>query len=453
MTGKVVLKMVAGQNEGDVHSYSERAVCIIGRAADCNIMLPDDRAHRTVSRYHCMLDINPPAIRIRDFGSLNGTFVNGEKIGQRGRGQTPEQGAALAQQEYDLNQDDEIRMGNTVIRVEIEQPEQAPVTVVAAAPETSIPTGVDDARDIINLLLGQVDNGNRRLAGVKGYSVVRELGAGTMGAVYLATRDTDGAQCALKIMLPRVAATEEATSMFLRETQNTRALHHANIVRLDEAGFADGLFYLTMEYCDGRNVEELMRRKGGRLSLVDSAEIILQALDGLIYAHAAPIPYVKLVTGGIVPGRGLIHRDIKPSNLFLSGSGNARATKIGDFGLAKAFDAAGLGGQSATGAVAGTPAFMPRQQVVNFKYARPEVDVWAMAATFYNMLTGAYPRDFSSGKDPWLVALQTQRVPIRQRNPAVPAALAEVLDTALMDEPGIAMKTAAELKKALVDAL
>jgi serine/threonine protein kinase len=62
--------------------------------------------------------------------------------------------------------------------------------------------------------------------------------------------------------------------------------------------------------------------------------------------------------------------------------------KVGDYGLAKAFDAAGLSGQTRTGSMAGTPHFMPRQQVVNFKYARPEVDVWAMAASLYNILAG-----------------------------------------------------------------
>ena len=67
----------------------------------------------------------------------------------------------------------------------------------------------------------------------------------------------------------------------------------------------------------------------------------------------------------------------------------------------KAFDTAGLSGQSATGSVAGTPVFMPRQQVIDFKYARPEVDVWAAAASLYAMLTGAVPRDLPPGRDPW----------------------------------------------------
>ena len=77
--------------------------------------------------------------------------------------------------------------------------------------------------------------------------------------------------------------------------------------------------------------------------------------------------------------------------------------KVGDYGLSKAFDLAGLSGQTCTGAVAGTPAFLPRQQVINFKYARPEVDVWAAAAFLYYLLTVRPPREFPPGMDPWLM--------------------------------------------------
>ena len=96
---------------------------------------------------------------------------------------------------------------------------------------------------------------------------------------------------------------------------------------------------------------------------------------------------------------------------------------------------------------------MPRQQVVNFKYAKPEVDVWAAAATLYFVLTGKPPREFPPHRDPWQIVLTTDAVPIRQRDPLVPARLAEVLDLALRDQPEIHFKTAAEFRLALADAL
>ena len=97
--------------------------------------------------------------------------------------------------------------------------------------------------------------------------------------------------------------------------------------------------------------------------------------------------------------------------------------------------------------------FMPRQQLVNYKYATPEVDVWAMAATLYYMLTGAPPRHFPALVDPIRVVLDTDAVPIRQRDRSIPRELASVIDSALVDKPQIGVKTAAELKRAIERAL
>ena len=155
------------------------------------------------------------------------------------------------------------------------------------------------------------------------------------------------------------------------------------------------------------------------------------------------------------PGRRrrLVHRDLKPANLLLSGSGSARVAKVGDYGLSKAFDDAGLSGGTRTGETAGTPHFMARRQAIDFKCAEPEVDVWAATASLYNMLTGAVPRDFPKDRDPWLVVLETPPVPIRRRKPSPPMGIAEVIDRALVEEPEIPFKTAATFKEALESAL
>jgi len=90
---------------------------------------------------------------------------------------------------------------------------------------------------------------------------------------------------------------------------------------------------------------------------------------------------------------------------------------------------------------------------LNYRYVKPDVDTWAMAATFYNMLTGYYPRDFTAGVDIWLVVIQNKPVPIRERDATIPKRLAEVIDYALIDNPEIPFKTAAEFKRALEIAL
>jgi serine/threonine protein kinase len=178
----------------------------------------------------------------------------------------------------------------------------------------------------------------------------------------------------------------------------------------------------------------------------------MQVLDGLDYAHHAEIPYTKLADGTFGKGRGLIHRDIKPHNILLTYSDKKLVAKIADYGLSKAFDLAGFSGQTMSGNKAGTPGFIPRQQVLNFKYGKPDLDVWTTAACLYFMLTGFYPRDFTN-KDHFLVVLQTPAIPIRRRNSDIPAKLAEVIDLALVDNPQMTFKSAVEFKKALLSVL
>jgi serine/threonine protein kinase len=146
----------------------------------------------------------------------------------------------------------------------------------------------------------------------------------------------------------------------------------------------------------------------------------------------------------------VVHRDLTPHNILLGETDGSIVAKVGDFGLAKAFDQAGLSGLTRTGATAGKPWYLPRRQVIDFKNVTPAVDVWALAACLYHVLTGAYPRDFPRGKDPWQVILQIAPVPIRRREPGIPPALAEVIDEALRENPKSAFHTADELRRALL---
>lgn len=504
MSGEVTLEVVKGRFNRKKIVFKNYTTCIIGRAKDCNIKLPNDEYHRNISRHHCLLDINPPDIRVRDFGSLNGTSVNGKKIGQRNSDQSPEEVAGMDFPEHDLKDGDEIGMSETVFRVGIQVPvkcincgkeiskekigqekidkdvyqcetcrQKALKTNQADLPEKKrniCPKCGKDVSDeigrrvgeeylchscrnnpleILKFLLDLAKAGEEELVVIKGYTIIKELGKGGMGAVYLARHEKKKRDMALKVMLPQVAADERAKEMFLREAENTKALKNPNVVRLNEAGCSKGTFFFTLEFCDGGSVDKIMEKNSGPLSIEVAGGIILQALKGLEYAHGATIPYVKLKDGSIGKGRGLVHRDLKPGNIFLSGNGKSRVAKVADFGLAKAFETAGLSGQTRTGAVAGTPFFMPRQQVINFKYAKPEVDVWAMAATFYTMITGAVVRDFPAGKDYWQTVMQSDAVPVRQRNSAIPRKLAKIIDEALIDRPDIQIKEAAELRRAL----
>lgn len=494
--------------------FEGRARCLVGRAPHCNLRVPNDEAHSTVSRNHCLLDINPPEVMLRDFGSLNGTFLNGRLIGRRDASQSPEEGGSLELPMLKVSHGDEIAFGETALQVAVIIPPachdcglEIPEVQAAAAgdpprckwcrdqlskaPPAGAPTPAaprrrrprlcsncrdelpDDAgadgrrgdllcgrcRDDINKLVNRlldmpldIEDDATRLLG-RGWEVGRELGRGGMGAVYQIIDKTTRRQAAIKVLLPQVATDPAAKEMFCREINITRVLNHPHIVRMQGAGCSQGVFFFTMEYCAGGSLDGLIRRSGGRLPISSALRLGGQLLDGLEYAHSVDVPFVEFRDGGSGRGKGLVHRDLKPSNLLLSDESPDPAIKIADFGIAKAFDTAGLSGFTPTGALWGTPEYMPRQLILDFKYARPEADVWSAAATLYRMLTGKPPRDFPKGKPALKVLLETEPVPVLKRQPDIPRRLADVLNAALSEAQGLRFKSAAELRDALAKAV
>jgi len=447
----VILKVLHGSLSRKEFSFQERTTCVIGRALDCNIVLPDDQAHSTISRYHCLLDINPPDVCIRDFGSLNGTYVNGEKIGQREINTDPDKAKHLIYPEYDLKEGDQFKLGDSIFHVSVlNSSVESSRKEASRSPLLAMDDFADEPLDKINIFLEKASEKNKDLVCIKGYDIVKKLGKGSMGAVYLA-KDKNNAtgkssMIALKVMLPKVETDPRSHRQFIRETKNTQLLNHKNIVKVYDVGCYDAMFFFTTDYCEAGNVSQLITQYGGKLPLYLALKILMQVLDGLTFAHTVTIPVVVLADGKKTSAKGLVHRDLKPGNIMLTEVNGVLQAKIADFGLAKAFDVAGLSGRTATGISAGTPFYMPRQQVINFKFAKPEVDVWAAAATFFKMVTGRYPRNYNKASDPWLTTLKTPVTPIREYDASIPEALAKVIDQALIDQPEIYYKSASELK-------
>jgi eukaryotic-like serine/threonine-protein kinase len=450
MPAKITLTITQGKLKGQDFTFDDRTTCIMGRATDCHPQLPDDKDHNTVSRYHCLLDINPPHICIRDFGSRNGTYINNILIGKRHPETTPEQAKNLIFPEHDLNNGDEIKLGNTIFQVTIETPIEntQPITKFSDGEKTNVLAHVKQ-------LVQQADANTPNDINIEGYTLLKYLGGGGFGDVYLARNQKNQEEIALKILLPQMQQNEYIVNLFLREIENTKALSHPNIVTLRDYGKSDELFYFTLDYCNKGSITDLMRQRQQPLTLKQASSIIIQTLHGLEYSHTAPIPNIKQADGSYTTGQGIVHRDLKPANLFLHQIGsNDTLVKIGDYGISKAFDQAGFSGLSMSGTMAGTPYFMSRPQLINFKYAKPEVDIWATAACFYYMLTYTHPRDFTDpSKDPFRLVLETSAVPIRQRNSSIPKPVAEVIDHALIDNPSIPFKTAAEFRQALESVL
>jgi sorbitol-specific phosphotransferase system component IIA len=422
-------------------------------------------------------------------GSLNGTHVNGVKHGGRAWHESPES-AENRHPEVDVTNGDTIRVGRTVFLLSVmgsvvckrcgkEIPDSVKSLCDLGNGTHACSDCIDECRKefevtkvqeyIVCKLCGKVAppeidpmggneylcescreseasgpasavtlvfDGAREHIDIPGYEVGRLIGVGGMGAVYLGRRLSDGLQVAIKVLLSKMAVQEKLRNDFRREIDVTMKLRHPNVVRLYDHGSSGPGFYFVMEYCAGGSVDSLLEARGGILTFDEAVPIMLQTLEGLAFAHK----------------QGFVHRDLKPGNIFLTAEVRGVA-KIADMGVAKNFQMAGFSGMTVTGSKSGTPVFMPKEQLLNFKYVLPVSDIWSIAATFYKMLTGEFTRDVLEGESPLDVVLKRDATPIRERNPDIPVKPAAVLDRALSEKTEARYQNGGEFLKALKKAI
>jgi serine/threonine protein kinase len=428
MPTTITLTVTKGKTTPKQYTYTQKESLILGRLDDCHLVFSES----TVSRYHCLIDISPPSVMVRDFGSLNGTYLNGKLIGQRPEGMSVEEARKQRTNEFEVKSGDRLGLGDDCeIAIDISNP---------------------DNKDYLNIPLTGMPKNIEELSVqyFAGFQKDECLGKGGMGEVWRVT-DQSGKSYALKLMLPQMATDESSQKSFQREAQLMTQLKHPNVVQAQHFGNAGGVYYILMELCKGGSADNLMKKHKGKIDIETATDIILQALDGLIYTHGAEIK-AEDENGKSVTVHGVVHRDFKPGNILIASNRGKPKVKVADFGLAKAFEMAGMTGHTRTGAIGGTLVFMPRQQIIDYRYAKPAVDVWAAAASYYYMLTGCYPKRYD-GKDIVADALSNAAVPIRKRDSSIPKQLAEVIDHALVEKPAIGFQTAAELKKEIMGAI
>lgn len=401
---RITLTVIAGPHKGLEFSFARHDTFLVGRSKHAHFQLPIKDKY--FSRVHFMVEVNPPQCRIIDMGSHNGTYINGSRLNYA-----------------DLKDGDQIRAGHTVIKLavhlegsDIDLPVAAAVQAVGEPTVRSLPPTPRE---------------------IAGYKLVRELGRGGMGVVYLATRLADKTQVALKTIAPTISGTPSQSDRFLDEARSLQDLHHPHIVRFLDEGETGGLLYFIMEYVPGIDALKMLQ-KNGPLAVKHAVRLMCQALEALEYAHA----------------RNVVHRDIKPANLLVTDVDGTEVAKLADFGLARVYQASQLSGLTMTGDVGGSAAFMPPERITNYRDAAPSADQYSAAATLYTLLTGKHVFDLPAEiHRQFSLILQAQPVPIQQRRADVEPELAAVIHKALARNPVQRFATVTEFHQALLKAV
>jgi serine/threonine protein kinase len=261
------------------------------------------------------------------------------------------------------------------------------------------------------------------------YRMLRPIGRGGMGVVYLAEHTDLHRPVAIKMLARDRARQKLAVERLYREARAAAALDHPNIVRIYDVTRAAGVHFLVMEFIDGTDLQALLE-VGGPLSHTRAAEYVAQAAAGLHHAHR----------------KGIVHRDIKPANLMLAADGTV---KVLDMGLARSLASArdALTAQAAEGMVGGTADFLSPEQAANAPLDARS-DVYNLGGTLYSLLTGRPPFEGTTAEK--LAQHQVSPPPDPCRlNPAVPPGLAEIVARMLAKRPEDRFQSAQEATDAL----
>lgn len=230
------------------------------------------------------------------------------------------------------------------------------------------------------------------------YSIVRELGQGGMGTVYLAEDRMLDRHVALKVLSPSLTRDPKFVERFRQEAKIQSSLVHPNVVSLYTFFNDGGTYWMVMEYVEGQTVKHLIEGHGAMEEL-RAKTVIREILEGVEYAHR----------------RGIIHRDVKPGNIIVTADGSV---KIMDFGVAKILGNQGL---TRTGAKVGTIYYMSPEQVRGEKDIDHRTDIYSIGATFFEMLTGRRPFDDDTDSD-FVIMEQILERPfpsVRDLNPGI----------------------------------
>ena len=429
---QVNLRVLAGPYKGRVFCFTQPDTFLIGRSNEAHLCLTDDKFF---SRNHCLLEINPPRCFLRDLGSTNGTYVNGRRVA-----------------EAFLENGAQIQGGETILLVEV----SASAARAGSGASSVAPAAKPTIVTVACLNCGRREEAQANSSGehltflcedcrlelkhtpqpIPGYDTVKVLGRGGMGCVVLGRNQATGKAVAIKTLLPEFAVSDKHMRRFMREIDVAAALKHPSIVQFLDRGVHNGVVYLITEFVDGADAAKLADSRGGSLPQDETLSIINQALDALSYAHA----------------QGFIHRDIKDQNILVQGSFPNLSAKLADFGLAKSFTQSGMSGVTVAGEMAGTLAYMPPEQLRNFRDVKPQSDLYALGMTAYSLMSGhlALKIGRTTGMAETIKAIfEEPPIPLRERAPHIPESVCEIIDRALVKDPAQRWQSAKAMRNAL----
>ncbi|MDA0589802.1 MAG: serine/threonine-protein kinase [Planctomycetota bacterium] len=267
------------------------------------------------------------------------------------------------------------------------------------------------------------------------YKLMKPLGQGGMGTVFLAEQQGFGRLVALKILDRKFSSDPASVARFEREIQAIAALQHPNIVGAYDAGCVGNCHFLVMEFVDGEDLGEILKRQPV-IPVSIAADYVRQATLGLQYVHE----------------KGTVHRDIKPSNLFVSvKAGQPAVVKILDLGLARFSSAAGEGGElTHTGQIMGTPDYISPEQALDSKSADIRADIFSLGCTLYRALTGQLPFAGNNVMEKLLARSQTKATPVSALRPEIDAGLSALVEKMLARNPDDRPQTPGEIAEALI---
>lgn len=253
------------------------------------------------------------------------------------------------------------------------------------------------------------------------YEIVRVIGEGGMANVYLAMDTILNRKVAVKVLRGDLATDEKFVRRFQREALSASSLNHPNIVEMYDVGEDDGNFYIVMEYVEGKNLKQLIKRRT-KLSLPEVIDIMKQLTDGIAHAHDSFI----------------IHRDIKPQNMLILDNG---LVKITDFGIAVALNSTQL---TQTNSVMGSVHYLPPEQAAG-KGATFKSDIYSLGILMYELVTGKLP---FKGENAVEIALKQMKEPIpsvRDEDESIPQSVENIILKACAKNPKNRYENAREM--------